>query len=295
MNTAGSADKTGKSKYQQLAWLDLSVKLKPMLDSGELRIRPADGKIVNDPDLESLHPNYPWLFVNFDTGPPQDECLRLHKIYFDRFNILPSRCLSCFKVVVSPQNLEEMFAMRKLMRDLNFPGKLGMEMRDYVRGLWKAFFYCNRIEHGIKRYNQVRRALKARDLGHLPVILKRGCTEYERDKGPSDNWDRLITKQQLKIVEPFLDRWIEVSVNSARAVPPWLSARIQYRWIEWAAANGDETYLKYTDGKVLDQPDAEKKRLLYKMPDPPVTYHHLEGAFDSSARSAGNAEEAAAQ
>lgn len=281
-----TTDKPEKmSRYKELTWGDLSIKLAPFLDKGIMSIN-TEGYFTTGPeDQKTLVINTPWLMVNSDTGPPQNDCFRHHLIKYDLFDILPIACLECYKVVVSPQNLIQMFTLLGIMNDLKYPGKIGMEKRDYSPGLWHAFFYCNGLEHGLKRYYQVFDELQDRSLGDLPIILKRGCTEFEVEMGPSDQWESLISPQQRKQGEPYLDRWIKTTpIGPPHDIAAWLSARLQYQWIEWAAANGDETYLEYTDG-VLDQPDAERKVTRWKLPPPPITYHDrgpIKGVYSES-------------
>ncbi|KPK37048.1 MAG: hypothetical protein AMJ69_12720, partial [Gammaproteobacteria bacterium SG8_47] len=108
-------------------------------------------------------------------------------------------------------------------------------------------------------YKTVRAAVDAEPLlgPDVPVILKRACTEFEHEVGPSDKWE--VTDEQRHI-EALVDRWV-VQDPMVQDQPDYLINRVHRRWVEFAYAAGDGTYAHFTNGEPIYP--------AY------VTYHHL--------------------
>lgn len=110
---------------------------------------------------------------------------------------IPSECMDCYKVVVRPESLDKLYELKDIMEELDFPGKCGIEKRESVDALYGGYFYCNGLEAGIERLGKVRAALKGTG---MDPFLKRGCTEYEADFGPSDNWKMVRGQKAIEKV-----------------------------------------------------------------------------------------------
>jgi hypothetical protein len=125
-------------------------------------------------------------------------------------------------------------------------------MRDYVDRLYGAYWYNRSLEEGRETYRRVREQLPDR----IPMILKLGCTEYERKCGPSDQWK---VDGFQKAAEELIEQWIDFNPWQAydQSIP--VIHDIHWRWIRWACASGDQTYLELTEGQ--------------RLYPPPVTYH----------------------
>jgi len=237
--------------YSQIASYNVLELCKPLLDQGwHLG---TDGKLRATTRLAT---NIPWVFA------VQDEtrkCSLWHSIFFGVLGMLPSPCLGCWKVVVRPKTLADLFELHEIQKEMGIPSKCGIEVREQVHGLYGGYFYNDSPEQGQRVYEQVRDAVGERLAPDTKVILKRGCTEFEIKFGDSSQWDSLITDYQLEI-ETKLDCFIETRERIEQQES--IRKSIFKRWIEWAHASGDETYLQFTDG-----------RLLY----PSVTTYHKDG------------------
>lgn len=264
------------SFYEYAAAHDIVEHLRPLWERQGFKLREADGKLVGSP-ISAMEG--PWHYIKHRW---EFDCFTWHHVIFEFFGktrklgrpFVPSKCQECFKVVVRPQTLKQLFLLEKLQIALDRPCKCGIEVRDTVHGLYGGYFYCKGLEEGLARYKEVRAAIDAADgLGwEVPVILKRACTEFELECGPSDQWQ--VIPEQLKL-EAMVDRYL-VKDDILRDQPEHVVLHVQRKWIEFAYKNGDATYLEFTGGRPLYPP--------------PVTYHHL--AEQPSAPVAGSPEQA---
>ena len=76
-----------------------------------------------------------------------------------------------------------------------------------------------------------------------PVILKRGCTEMELAKGPSDQWVYTDADRRL---EKTLDAMFEID-ESFEELPAHVERHILRTWGQFAYERGDETYKDFID------------------------------------------------
>lgn len=236
--------------------------------------RNEDGKIDS---VKHMMPNPPWAYVK--PGPAMN-CQFWHHILFRQvFNSqkVPINCHNCWKVVVMPRDLEELFATYLLQIELDIPSKCGTEIdRENTNRLYGGYFYNNSLPEGIACYHKVRKAIDRdieykRDIlgcpikvkfnnGHdepVNVILKRGCTEFEQHCGASDTWT--WDDQQVETERIAYHSFTHDLLHS-RQTDIQLST-IFHDWIHRAFRVGDEKYLMFTNGNRLF--------------DPPVTYHDM--------------------
>ncbi len=258
---AGKTEDFGGGYYQQVCENEVITYLRPLLAGGGYKLRDVDGKcVVRDP---SIGWETPWHHIVHDEFL---DCQRWHSIMFDLFSrvmpgkkFVPSSCQQCWKVVVRPQNLLGLFALMEMQLKMKRPSKCGIEVRPYVHGLYGGYFYNHTLEQGLECFSAVRDEVdKTKHLGpNIAVILKRACTEYENTCGPSDEWE--VTDKQIHI-ESLVNKWC-IRESTMREQPEHALLYVHKKWIEWAYANNDGTYLNFTNGKPL-----------YK---PYVTYQHL--------------------
>lgn len=162
---------------------------------------------------------------------------------------VPSGCQDCYKVVVRPQTLIQLFALDDLEAKIGHPCKCGIEMRTSVDALYGGYFYNRGLESGRECYRKVREAIdNDPHLGpDVPVILKRACTEMEHLAGASDKWE--IHPEQM-VIEDLVKEWIVVAPDANKQPDP-IIWRTKRKWIEWARSHGDKTYLKFTGDKPI--------------------------------------------
>lgn len=252
--------------YQDIKGRNLIGLLREFVNSGQLAVRESDGKFVAKLRVEH---NTPWIHVK-----PFHEinCFLWKDILFHGIvekklpashRFVPIGCQNCFKVVVRPQTLDQLFELEALQKKMDLPAKCGVELRDTVFGNYGGYFYNRGLEAGLLCWSKIRKEVN--ECIHqgldIPVILKRGCTEMEHSLGRSDEWK--MTDEQIEF-ETRLNQYFVNNISAIRQTDE-LKDDVRQRWIERAYSIGDKTYLNYTDGESL-HPEY-------------VTYHHLLDAF----------------
>jgi len=211
------------------------------------KVDTATGKIM--PVLSAGHDtSTPWVHVKQD---PERDCDR-YEIIERVFGFIPTLCLACWKVVVRPKTLLELFKLYNLQVGMNekedVACKCGIEIdRPYVHALYGGYFYCHEKESGLERYSQVRKLVDEQMGKHVPIILKRYCTEYELKYGDSKGYKQ---PKAAKTWEELMDKYF-VSGPKSTQQPQITVADVMERWIRHAEINGDETVLMFNNGEHL--------------------------------------------
>tara|TARA_Y100000310_G_scaffold345852_1_gene471402 strand:+ start:9687 stop:10520 length:834 start_codon:yes stop_codon:yes gene_type:complete len=210
-------------------------------------IRDEDGKLKSN---QAIGMDTPWHHV---AHMPGAKCDIWHQVEFDMMGpqlpqkFVPVGCQNCWKVVVRPKTLKQLFQLEKIQEGMNKPSKCGIEPRTSVHGLYGGYFYNNSLEQGLTRYTQVRAAVDKVMGKDVVVLLKRGCTEFELALGDSKKWT--VYDWQIPIEEATEDTLAQDNVD--RQQPEHLVRHIHRKWIEWAYTYGDESYKEFTGGKPL--------------------------------------------
>jgi hypothetical protein len=259
MPKAKDEGKVQASYYEKLKSEDVIYWALPLIEQGGYRLRFGDCHIIPD---TSMHHNPPWhhtmMTDRFDCGM---NMTIMHNIIFQRLpggarRWIPSRCQGCWKVVVRPETLLQLFRIEEIQKRLERPGKCGIELRGFkpkpglvnVHGRYGAYWYTPSVEEGRECWRAVQDALDADPVTEgIKAILKRACTEYEALYGDSSKWE--VTPAQLH-VEDIVHRKVESGTNFSPQAEHVIT-RVHVDWIEFACAVGDETYLLFTGGKPI--------------------------------------------
>lgn len=108
-------------------------------------------------------------------------CTR-HFAVFNKFNVIPKYCFGCYKVLIAPRTVMELFKLLMIFEKIALPHdntrKCMVEVRNDSPGTYKGFIYCRGIEEG-KEVRKILRQVISDDISHqVPVTLKRGCSEF---------------------------------------------------------------------------------------------------------------------
>lgn len=233
--------------YYRLERMNLVRKLKSL--KGYHR-RVEDGKYT--PTIATMAESPPWIYVKPAEGA---RCDLYHQVFFDLLGMIPSRCRKCWKVVIKPKTLRDLFTLYEYERMCGYPCKCGIETRNSATSLYGGYFYCTSKEEGLARRKQILSFKNEMLEPGTPVYLKRCCTEFEVGvgaKGPSDQLPEM-TKEELAYEEYVLNAFAPVTY--AVMQPDDMIAHIMQMWIEYAyqyhKATGDETFREFTGGKDL--------------------------------------------
>ena len=258
------------SYYRELRRRDVFDWMDPLLRKGTFHVRRSDGKLEHGPMYEAY--TTPWHHIRNAQGA---KCPYLHRLCFEisprtpAGQFVPRRCQRCWKVVIRPRTLKELFALEDLLVKLDLPSKCGIERRSYSpcsKNRYGGYIYNMSPQEGTDRLKVIRELVhNDPGLGEgVDVYLKRGCTEMEMAMGRSDEWK--VTDIQNE-VEDYLDWLVVMDVEESGQAKHVLN-KVHMTWIEWAAEIGDETYLEYTGGKPIYDPPV-KYELEVASPDDP--------------------------
>lgn len=220
-------------------------------------IRDSDGKLHMTNPQKAIET--PWHYIQIDW---RVDCYKnfhvMHEVMCKRLPpnlvFVPSECQDCYKVVVRPQTLKQLFALEDLMCTIGAPCKCGIETREAVPALYGGYFYNRGIAEGLNRLDQVRKMVAENsDLGtDIEVFLKRGCTEMERECGPSDKWQ--ITKEQM-VIEDLVKKFVHVEGYDLQ--PESVLIHTHAKWFKFAAKFDPISAAEYNEGKPI-HPDYVK-------------------------------------
>jgi len=225
--------------------IDIVESLQPLVDGGSWYWRADTMKL--DRLAAVGEPRTPWVYWH----PPGTDCYFHNDIIFKRFGILPSYCAECYKVVVVPKTVEELFQLCDIQQQLEgFPCKCGIEIREDVNRNYGGYWYNEGLKKGETCYELIREMITKYIGPQVRVALKRACTEYERKFGPSNEWEVPEgTVEFEERVRSFMHKTPTIAPQ-----PEIFRKHVKDRWIHFAHSRGDMTYLKFTDGKPLYEP-----------------------------------------
>lgn len=230
----------------------------------------ASGMLIKEDDgkmffVVTTGPNTPWhVFNRAEFGCPYWTFIM--NMFGMGESFIPLTCQSCYKVVVRPKNVKQLFNLIKIMETSDKTCKCGIETRATVNALYGGYFYNRSLEEGQECYDTVRMIID-RTLGsNVEVMLKRGCTEYELGHGDSLYWEPFEGQQEIEdyITSKVIER--RVNDNPSKTTIDIIHSS----WIKYAYRNGDNTYLELTGGKPLYPP--------YR------TYHNRKESYVSNTR-----------
>lgn len=238
-------------------------KLLPILDEGFYW--DDDGKLQRRPTGPMAET--PWIYQNMTF-----QCVLWHRLFFDLLSgqsMVHSHCHECYKVVIAPRTVEELISLEEWQAQSGLECKCGIEIRDFVnrKRLYGGYFYNRGVEPGRRIYNKVKAfaglsfqnyetfSSKLRFSGlysePMPVILKRGCSEFERALGDSAKWGATPEQQEL---EDWMLEHVGYDPFGQFKQPEVLKQSIRIAWLKWAHHNGDKTYLKFMpDNQPFDE------------------------------------------
>jgi len=163
-----------------------------------------------------------------------------HFEVFNKFNIIPEFCFSCYKVQVEPRNLIDLIKLYivfdKLNLNKNNSRKSFIEVRPNIGGAYKGLIYCTGLEEAEKIENLINPIIKTAINNETPISIKRGCSEFAisypkfKDKksnmeyeNPWKEKENIIDKQRLNKEEVVLkDTITGFTLNDFLIMKNWM-------------------------------------------------------------------------
>ncbi len=206
-------------------------------------------------------------------------CERYHTV-FNKFGVIPEYCFDCYKVLITPFTVVELFKLLMIFEKLALPNdntrKCMIEGRDYCSGTYKGFIYCRSIEEGKEVRNIVREVVADDISPEVPVTLKRGCSEfasaYPRYSPTKPGAVFMKYNKDWKVLEDFVDKDFvfntdvpDINAGDNTTYPPSEIYAMQY-WLRYAATIGDISYLKIAGGTLPSIPQMKRPPFTIAVP-----------------------------
>ncbi len=178
-----------------------------------------------------------------------------HKKVFNNYNIIPEYCFSCIKVQIELREVSQLIKLFFILNNLVLPKnnirKSFIELRENVKGNYKALIYCSSIDDAKSVYKLINVNLE-NSLKNFKLDIKRGCTEFNLAfPGYKDikKVDQIVYKKDWKKKEELTD--IEIT-NGSKKRKKVFSKSINYitlseiliinNWLSYAKIIGDQSY-----------------------------------------------------
>ena len=186
-------------------------------------------------------------------------CAR-HLRIFNIFSIIPEYCFGCYKILIEPRNILELFKLSIIFDNLNLKNNLNkkcmIELRSNVKGTYKGYIYCGSLDEANKVYGILVQILNKQINKLIPISIKRGCSEYydiyPEYKKISQNPDQLMNynkdwRKKEKIYDTNLKKNNTLIVNIFKNSLSGISLTdilIMQHWLVFAKKIGDKSYKK---------------------------------------------------
>jgi len=216
-------------KYNDIVKQDIIEPVIKLIQNGTYRFTQS-GRLEADYRMQS---ETPWIHVR----QGNQNCALWHQVWFDYYGFIPSYCQQCWKVVVRPTTLKELFMLHDIQVEIDRPSKCGIEKRYSVNALYGGYFYNTSLEDGLQCKKEVEAILHERLGPHIKVFLKRACTEFEHKFGDSRNWQ--VTPEQINLEHRLEDLFVDLTQRNIQGDEQ--RRHVMANWVRFAYANGDQT------------------------------------------------------
>ena len=185
-------------------------------------------------------------------------CLR-HKAVFDTYNVIPEDWLICFKVLIEPRTVMELFKLMLVFNDFILPRdntrKCMVEVRPDIPGTYKGLIYCQNLTEAKKTMEMVKKAVDSRISEKIPASIKRGCSEHVvtfpkfaefENNGQAQmiynrQWHRYESKTDKTFIGHINHAWCDTHNHPGLTLN---DALIMQTWVTYAKQKGDASFLR---------------------------------------------------
>jgi hypothetical protein len=166
---------------------------------------------------------------------------------------VPIGCRDCYKIKVVPDTLRQLMAVKDIAEDFPCSSKSGSEVdKKDTPSLYASYFYFLGLDKARATFRKLRDAVDAHPkLGPMvKMVIKRGCTNYERACGPSDSYT--FDPRLAEVEAYFWARFVRRRPGEPRK--DYRDAITLMQLVRTAYRIGDDTYKDFTGGKDLFAP-----------------------------------------
>jgi len=108
-------------------------------------------------------------------------CVRHFKV-FNKFNIIPKYCFSCYKIQINLFNVLDLiklyFSFNNLYLEKNNIRKCMIELRRNIKINYKGYIYCEGLSEAKIIQTKISNIVKKLKLNKFDVEIKHGCSEF---------------------------------------------------------------------------------------------------------------------
>jgi hypothetical protein len=170
---------------------------------------------------------------------------------------IPYACRDCYKIRILTRTLRALMAMKAIAEATPYTTKSGPEVDNrFNTSTYTTCLYFDDLEEARDVYRSLRARIDAHpELGPgVAMMIKRGCSNYERALGPSDGY---VIDARLERAEAwFAERY--VNDRPRPSIPKQaIKALRMLDLVEIAFRIGDETYKDFTGGQPLHPPHVD--------------------------------------
>lgn len=179
-----------------------------------------------------------------------------HKKIFDKFNVIPKYCFSCFKIQVELKKVTQLFKLFFIFDQLKLPQdnirKCFIELRPGISGTYKGLIYCSSMDEASDVLSILSPYILKFIKKGINISIKRGCTEFDlAHPGYKDvnRLDEIYFNNEWEQFEKIIDTEITNGSKKGkkifnRSLPGTSVADvlIMNNWLSYASVIGDESY-----------------------------------------------------
>ncbi|HEX3918953.1 MAG TPA: hypothetical protein VHW60_16570 [Caulobacteraceae bacterium] len=167
---------------------------------------------------------------------------------------VPFGCRNCFKIRIATRSLRALMAAKAIAEATPHATKSGPEADNpHNACLYATWLYFDGLDAARQAYQALRPLLDAHEhLGpDVGMIIKRGCSNYERALGPSDRYE---IDPRLEAVEAHFAALYD-NVRPRSAMPKEMVHKLRMLdLVALAFRIGDETYKDFAPGPPYPSP-----------------------------------------
>jgi hypothetical protein len=183
-----------------------------------------------------------------------------HMLIFQTNNVIPEYCFNCYKILVEPRDVLELFKLMIIFNGIQLPNnntrKCMVETRAEISGTYKGLVYSQNLEEAKGMLLSLREIISKEISPEITISLKRGCSEYaisypEYTEFDDENIPTMQYRPEWRDYEKAADE-----NGLAEHFPPILvdninpkgytlgDAKVMLNWLKYAATIEDVSYLK---------------------------------------------------
>ena len=200
---------------------------------------------------------------------------------FNRVNLIPKFCFSCFKIQIEPENVLELIKLLLIFDNIKLKNdnwrKCMIELRSNIDGIYKGLIFCSSLSEAEKILTDITPLLR----GHLnyKVSIKRGCSEFYKsypnfkitDEEQSDfmkypnKWKKLELNEDLK-ENPKHQKLVSsisgLTISDVLIINQWLNYANLINDRSYNDIGLEFTHSEYINKKMLHQTELRRKQFV---------------------------------